>query len=83
LKIQEISFTNEREMTYGDMRLDPKRISNTIAIDIHTNVSDSQNQHMNSQDYTIYYERGGDQIPTLGTSCPIYTKSLMPQQAQE
>jgi hypothetical protein len=53
-------------------------------MNITTNVSDLYYQNMSSQDYTIYYERGGGQIPTLGSSCgPISTKSIQPQQAQE
>lgn len=41
------------------------------------------NTNIYSQEYAIHYDRGGGQIPTLGTSCTIYTKSLQPHQGQE
>jgi hypothetical protein len=77
-------YTPEGKKTYEYLRLDLKRVSNTIPMDITTNVTDLYYQNMSSQDYTLYYERGGGQITTLGDSCgPISTKSIKPQQAEE
>lgn len=82
-KVQ-LLYTPDWENTYEYLWLDLKRVSSTIPMDITTNVTDLYYQNMSSQDYTIYYERGGGQIPTLGASCPpISTKSIQPQQAQE
>jgi len=78
-----LQYTPDGEKTYEYLRL-VVRLLSTIPRGIATNVSDLYYQNMSSQDYTIYYERGGGQIPTLGTSCrPISTKSIQPQQAQE
>jgi hypothetical protein len=43
----------------------------------------TNNTNIYSHEYAIHYDRGGGQIPTLRTSCTIYTKSLQPHQGQE
>jgi hypothetical protein len=79
----QLVYTPDGKKAYECLRLDVS-VSSTIHRSITTNVSDPYYQNMSSQEYTIYYERGGGQIPTLGSSCPpIDTKSIQPQQAQE
>jgi hypothetical protein len=79
----QLVYTPNEEKAYDVLRLDAG-VPSTIHRSITTNVSDPYYQNMSSQEYTIYYQRGGGQIPTLRSSCPpIHTKSIELQQAQE